>query len=43
MQNEVLNLIRFGIELLNYFLNKGKRDSVLKGKNGRNLSESFIF
>lgn len=43
MCNEVLNLIRFGIELLNYFLNKVKRSVALKGENRINLSEISIF
>lgn len=43
MYNEVLNFIRCGIELLNYFLNKEKRGVALKSKNGLNLSKSSIF
>lgn len=38
----VLNLIRFDIELLSYFL-KDKKGVALKGKNGINLGEISIF
>lgn len=43
MYNEVLNLIRVGIELLNQFLKKKKKGVVLRGKNGINLRENSIF
>lgn len=42
MYNEVLNLIRVGMELLNQFLKK-KKGVVLRDKNGINLGENSIF
>lgn len=42
MYNEVLNLIGFGIELLNQFL-KEKRGVALRVENGINLGEKLYF
>lgn len=42
MYNEVLNLIGFGIELLNQFLKK-KRGVALRVENGINLGEKALF